>query len=82
MIMAEHYVSLRMKFIALFSYSDSIFQVVNVKKTLFGHFSKNPVTAPIHIDDNVSISSIDEKDGYVYLGMIFLPTDDFSKILY
>ena len=80
-ILAEFYESLRIKFSALFSYSDTKYQVANSKKTFFAHFSSKPITNPMIIKDNISISSIDEKKGHVYLGMTFLPTDDLQKIV-
>ena len=80
-LLAEFYESLCMNFRALFSYSDSKYQVVNVKKTFYTHFSSEPTTSPMIIKDNISISCIDEKKGHVYLGMTFLPTDDLQKII-
>ena len=80
MLLAEFYESLCMNFRALFSYSDSKYQVVNVKKTFYAHFSSEPITNPMIIKDNISILCIDEKKGHVYLGMTFLPTDDLCNI--
>ena len=69
------------EFIAMFLYSKRKYQVPNVKKTYFAHFSEKPIGTPMLIGEDTYISSIDEKKGYVYLGMIFLPTDDLKKIL-
>jgi len=78
--LADKYDSLVQKLLAMFLYSKRKYQAPNVKKTLFAHFSSTPIVAPMLIGDTY-ISSIDEKKGHVYLGMIFLPTDDFEKIL-
>ena len=79
-ILAEYYESLRKKFIVMLSYSNKKFQIPNIKKTYFAHFSENTVTTPMIID-NTRIYSIDEKNGHVYLGMAFLPTNNLRKII-
>ena len=81
MLLAEDYESLRKKFISLLAYSRVKFQVPNVKKTYFCHFASDPVTTTMRIDDSTMLSSVDICKGYTYLGMVFLPTNDVSKIL-
>ena len=79
--LAEYYETLRQKLIAMLLYSKRKYQVPNVKKTYFAHFSEKPIVTPILIGEDTYISSIDEKKGHVYLSMILLPTDDLKKIL-
>ena len=54
--------------------------MANLKKTFYANFAKIPPRVPICIDDS-SINSIDKGKSHVYLGMSFLPTNDFDKIL-
>ena len=79
-ILAEHFLSLQQKFIKLIKYSHTQYQVANVKKTVYCHFAKDPVTVPIEIDKNTKIFSIDEK-GHVFLGTIYIPTNDLNEII-
>ena len=79
-LLAEFFLSLQLKFIQLIKYSDSQYQVANVKKTVYAHFAKDPVTTPIDIDETTQIFSIDEK-GHVFLGMKYIPTNDLKEIL-
>ena len=52
----------------------------NLRKSFHANFAKNLTLVPICIDKS-SINSIDKDKGHVYLGMSFLPTNDFDKIL-
>ena len=79
-LLAEHFLSLQLKFIKLFQYSRTQYQVANVKKTVYGHFAKEPVTTPIEIDENTKIFSITDK-GHGVLGMSYIPTNDLKKII-
>ena len=79
-LLAEFFLSLQLKFIQLIKYSDSQYQIANVKKTVYANFAKDPVTTPIDIDEATQIFSIDEK-GHVFLGMKYIPTNDLKQIL-
>ena len=80
-LIAESFDSIRLKFIALFKYATEKYQIPNTKKTVYAHFSSNPTTAPMYIDDRTFLSSIDAKLVHVYLGMSFLPTNDIDRII-
>ena len=80
-ILAEHEASLIRKFDAALTYSSGKFQIPNIKKTVYAHFSRNPSTNPILIRDGVTFDSIDKVKGHCYLGVTFLPTDDVREII-
>ena len=77
--MADNLESLCLKFVALFSYSSRKYQIPNIKKTYYAHFAKNPSTASVRINNNIFISSIDKTEGHVYLGMLFIPTEQSNE---
>ena len=79
-LLAEYFESLHKKFAAIFKYSKDKYQIPNVKKTFYANFSKRPTMIPMSFGET-SIDSIDKDKGHVYLGMSFLPTDNFHKIL-
>ena len=79
-MLAEYFESLHKKFAAIFKYSKDKYQIPNVKKTFYANFSKRPTMIPMSFGET-SIDSIDKDKGHVYLGMSFLPTDNFDKIL-
>ena len=64
--LAEQISSMALKLLNLFGYSSKKYQHPNIKKTLYCHFSKNPSTEPIKIDEQRSINSIDFEKGYKY----------------
>ena len=80
-VMADKLESLRLKFVALFSYSSRKYQIPNIKKTYYAHFATNPSTTSLRINNNIFISSIDKTKGHVYLGMLFIPTDEIRNIV-
>ena len=80
-MLTEQLHSFKRKTACLLEYSKENYQVPNIPKTVYCHFSKDPNLTPISIDDNISISSVDPKKGHRYLGFKFLPTNDFSKII-
>ena len=51
------------------------------KRLILHILQKTQLQLQLHVKENTFISSIDERKGYVYLGMSLLPTNDFSKIL-
>ena len=75
-IIAETFESLRSKMKAIVSYSEKRYQIQNVKKTHYCHFSDNFINHPMFLDDNNMIYSIDCNKGHKYLGMLFYPTND------
>ena len=79
-LLAEYFESLHRKFAAIFKYSKDKYQIPNVKKTFYPNFSKRPTMIPMSFGET-SIDSIDKDKCHVYLGMSFLPTDNFHKIL-
>ena len=80
-IYAEKIENLIKKFIKLFEYSSQRYQVPNISKTLYCHFSANPVRDPLVIDDDTVIHCVDEIKGYRYLGIFFYPTNDILIII-
>ena len=80
-VLAEDLSLLSQKMKCLMDYSHLIHQVPNIPKTVYCHFSSNPITSPLHIDKTIELSSIDPIKGQRYLGVKFLPTKDVSKII-
>ena len=80
-ILAEKQESLREKIHCLLKYSQNIYQIPNLGKTFFCHFSNIPTLNPIQINLDTSISSVDIEKGHKYLSMKFLPTNDIHKII-
>ena len=58
-----------------------MFQSPNILKTVYCHFSQNPSVAPIQIDSNIWISGVNISHGHKYLGMKFIPTNNFEEII-
>ena len=58
-----------------------MYQVPNINKTMYCHFSDRPTCEPIQVNDNSFIQSVDKKKGYKYLGMLFFPSNDMNEIL-
>ena len=79
--LAEFFPSLQIKLQALFAYSNGKGQFPNIKKTYYGNFVQNPITEPMEIEEGNYITSINSQKGHNYLGMIFLPTNDITKIV-
>ena len=69
--------SLKNKIVELLKYSSENDQCANIDKTKHLHLSKQPVTDPIVIDDKRSVESA-HKDGYNYIGMIFIASNDIK----
>ena len=80
-IFASSIESFKNKMLCLLNYSRDIYQIPNISKTMFCHFEKEPLLDPIYITDDTTISIIDIDKCHRYLGMIFTPTNDFSKII-
>ena len=57
--------NLKYKFSAILTYSDERYQIPNIPKTKYCHFSENPDTEPLIIDQDTVIKSVDDK-GYKY----------------
>ena len=80
-VLAETVNSFKKKMNCLLTYSKKILQVPNISKTVFCHFSENPILETIDIGENSYISSVDITKGHKYLGMKFVPTNDVNKII-
>ena len=80
-MMSELFSSFKAKTSCLLNYSEENYQIPNIPKTVYCHFSNNPSLTEISIDDDISIASVDPKKGHRYLGMKFIPTMDFTKII-
>ena len=78
---AENVESLRSKFKRIFAYSSDKYQIPNTSKTKYCHFSKSPSADPIVVDEHIIVNSVTEEKGYKYLGMLFFPTNDITKIV-
>ena len=80
-IMAEYFQSIIQKFRCLFKYSRTNYQVPNVDKTVFCHFTQNHSVISIKIDENTTISCVNSDKGHRYLGIKFIPTNNFDEII-
>ena len=80
-IYAENIPNLRTKFELLLQYSARRYQIPNIMKTQYCHFSKHPSLDPIQIDEQTKIQSVHILKGYKYLGMYFYPTNDIQEII-
>ena len=80
-VLAESVNSFKEKMNCLLCCSKEIFQIPNISKTVFCHLSENPLLEPLHIDTDTVLSSVDVQDGYKYLGMNVLPSNDMNKII-
>ena len=80
-IISETSESLINKVNAIFSFSESRYQIVNMKKTQYCNFNENPIKYPLTLDNNKMIQSVDVSTGYKYLGMLFFPTNDLKDII-
>ena len=69
------------KFICLLKYSKKMYRSLNILKTVYCHFSQNPSIAPIQIDSNIWISGVNISHAHKYLGMKFIPTNNFEEII-
>ena len=80
-MLAELFESFKEKTTCILDYSAANYQVPNIPKTVYCHFSNDPTITPIKINDNIDISSVDPKKGHRYLGMKYLPTEIFPTII-
>lgn len=80
-IFADNILSLKSKFQLLLQYSAKKYQIPNIKKTQYCHFSQHPVTDAIHIDENTTINSVHLLKGYKYLGLNCYPTNNINEII-
>ena len=80
-VLADGTLMLGPKMKCLLDYSEEIHQVPNIPKTVFCHFSKNPYTGKLYIDENTELSSVSVVKGHRYLGVKFLPTNDVDIII-
>ena len=65
----------------MFAYSRERRQHANIPKTMYGNFTANPTNEPLVIDDNITINSISQTDGYRYLGTFVYPTNNIKDII-
>ena len=70
--------TLKLKILALLTYSDKNFQKANIGKTKYLHLSCDPYIEPLSIDEKRKIESA-HKDGYRYLGMLFIIFNKISE---
>ena len=80
-IYADNIESLISKFRLLLQFSAKKYQIPNIKRTQFCHFSHHPVTDTLHLDENTGIQSVHATKGYKYLGMYFYPTDNINDTI-
>ena len=78
---AELLTSLRDRVIRMLGYSVKKYQIPNMTKTYYCEFAESPSLEPLILDENRSIDSVNDVDGYVLLGFTFLPTNDIQKII-
>ena len=80
-MLADGVMMLGDKMCRLLDYSAEIYQVPNIPKTVYCHFSDNPSLGPLRIDENTVLASVDPIKGHRCLGLKFLPTSDADKII-
>ena len=81
LILAELIKSLLLKFSDTFGYCADIFCIVNMDKTNYMEFSKEPSLEDLVIDDNV-IKPVDPKVGYVWLGFHLSYNSEIHLLIY
>ena len=69
------------KFKKAFDYSRGTRQHANIPKTMYGNFTEDPTYEPLVIDENITINSINQTDGYRYLGTFVYPTNSIKVII-
>ena len=79
-LFAENTNGLTEKVLSLLEYSKQKYQIPNIKKTYYAEMSENPSLENIQVGEEI-FHSIDKSKGHKYLGMTFLPTNDFSMII-
>ena len=80
-VLADGILMLGPKMKCVLDYSEEIYQVPNIPKTVYCHFSNQPYTDKLIIDDNTQLESVSTTKGHRYLGVKFLPTNDVDKII-
>ena len=65
----------------LLEYSDEIYQVPNIPKTVFCQFAEHPHLGHLTVNNEAILSSVDQKKGHPYLGVKVIPTNDPDKIV-
>ena len=78
---AEMMRNLRTKFQKVFNYSRERRQHANIPKTMYGNFTRNPTFEPLIVNENITINSINQDEGYRYLGTFVYPTNDITEII-
>ena len=85
-VYAEHRESLRHKCEQLMNYLKKKYQVLNIKKTKYCEFSSRPSFDDLLLDNGMSISSVNMKDGYVYGKSSLSPSqiclNDFPSLMF
>ena len=66
-MLAEGLKMLGPKMKCLLDYSHEIHQIPNIPKTVFCHFSNDPITTPLQIDENTHLDSVDPIKGHKYI---------------
>ena len=78
---AELLRNLGTKFKKVFAYSRERRQHANIPKTMYGNFTANPTYEPLVIDESITINSINQTNGYRYLGTFVYPTNNIKDII-
>ena len=64
-ILPETFHSFKAKFSQTFEYSKKLYQVPNIDKTVYCHFSPNPSLEPIQMNEDTIISSVNANKGQI-----------------
>ena len=79
-MIAEDLDTLKEIFKQVLDYSKSKLMVANLEKTFYLELRKNTENVPLIIDNDTTIHPA--KDGkYIYLGMLFIPTNNITEII-
>ena len=79
-LLAENFESLRQSFVDILKFSKSKYMIANIEKTFYLEMNSNPSNTPLIIDDETYINPA-ENGKYVYLGMLFIPTNDITALI-
>ena len=80
-VLADGTVMVGNKMKCLLDYSDEIYQVPNIPKTVYCHFAERPFTGKLRIDEKTELSSVDLIRGHRYPGVKFPPTNNVEQII-
>ena len=80
-LLAENLNVFKEIFNCLLDYLKGLYQIPNIQKTIYYHFSPTPSTDSIQINKNTCMSGVNESRGHRYPSMKLIPTNKFDEII-